>query len=338
MTRAQVKIRDENRIVTIRIGGRFKPDIDENVRDKWQALIDLVAEVFDVPAGLIMKVNPKDIEVFIRSEHSGNPYEPQASERLGIGLYCENVMGRNRELLVSNARQDPIWADNPDVRLDMISYYGLPLKWSDESFFGTICILDSKERFYDERQLGLMRMFKNIIETDLKLIEANHRLKIVANTDPLTGIANRQHLCDVVKTEMTRHIEEQRMCSVAMIDLDHFKEINDLYGHRQGDLVLTKFVSFLKTHLCKEAFIGRYGGDEFVVFFPDTRSDAAEAILNGINDQMKDEPFFKSFALTFTFGITSVSDDFDDEMDVLDAADKIMMARKFQQKSSHRQS
>lgn len=338
MNKAQVRLRDENRMVTIKIGGRFKPEISEDVRNKWQALIDLVAEVFDVPAGLIMKVNPKDIEVFIRSENPGNPYEPQASERLGIGLYCESVMGRSKELLVANALADPVWADNPDVGLDMISYYGLPLKWADESLFGTICILDSKERSYDQKKLGLMTMFKDIIETDLKLIEANHSLKIVANTDPLTGIANRQHLCDVVKSEMTRHIEEQRMCSIAMIDLDGFKTINDLYGHRQGDLVLTRFVSFLKANLSKEVLIGRYGGDEFVVFFPDTGKDQAQTMLTDINQLMKDEPFFKSFALTFTFGITSITDDFDDEMDVLDAADKIMMARKSQQKSSHRQS
>jgi diguanylate cyclase (GGDEF)-like protein len=154
----------------------------------------------------------------------------------------------------------------------------------------------------------------------------------MANTDALTKLPNRQNFCNVVKKhlESTKH-QETHSC-LAMLDLDGFKRINDTYGHRTGDEVLQRFAAFLRNHLDPKIFIGRYGGDEFVLLFPETHEEEAETQLQGARNQMDDEPFFKMYELSFTFGITSLTHDSDDEMDVLDVADKIMMKRK-----NHRQ-
>ncbi len=81
-----------------------------------------MAAIFDVPAGLIMRVLPSQIEVLLASNSSDNPYEIGEKANLDTGLYCETVMAERKQLVVPNALDDPHWKDNPDVALNMISY------------------------------------------------------------------------------------------------------------------------------------------------------------------------------------------------------------------------
>ena len=92
--------------------------------NKWQKVVDFMAEIFEVPAGLIMRVLPKHIEVLISSQSEGNPYKPNEKAELCSGLYCETVMATRSQLLVPNALRDVNWKDNPDVELDENHAYG----------------------------------------------------------------------------------------------------------------------------------------------------------------------------------------------------------------------
>lgn len=93
------------------------------------------------------------------------------------GLYCETVIKTNRELHVPNSLTDPQWKNNPDVKLNMISYLGLPILNHDGTPFGTICVLDNKENHYSELFVKIMRNFKEIIENDLKNFYINQILE-----------------------------------------------------------------------------------------------------------------------------------------------------------------
>ncbi len=132
----------------------------------WQTLADRAAEAACVPAALVMRVWPEQIEVLISSLSPDNPYEAHEKADLGTGLYCETVMNTRQPLLVSDALSDPGWADNPDVRLNMISYLGVPLVWPDHSIFGTICVLDRQPRRYSSDTLRLLQLLRAVIEED----------------------------------------------------------------------------------------------------------------------------------------------------------------------------
>lgn len=133
---------------------------------KWQAFLDRIAVAFKVPAALVMRVWPEQIEVLLSSHSDGNPYEEKEKADLGTGLYCETVMATRRQLAVPNALEDPVWRDNPDVKLNMICYLGVPLLWPDNSIFGTLCVLDSQTRnFSDAHQAALWKV-KDLIEKD----------------------------------------------------------------------------------------------------------------------------------------------------------------------------
>ena len=151
--------------------------IPDTFMEKWQILVDTVAELINVPSGLIMRVVDEDIKVFISSKTEGNPYEPGDSEILAnSGLYCETVLKTRDKLHVPNALTDEHWKNNPDVKLNMISYLGLPIQKPDESSFGTICVLDNKENHYSELFVKILNAYKEIIENDLKMIYMNQAL------------------------------------------------------------------------------------------------------------------------------------------------------------------
>src|SRR5260221_2431278 len=96
------------------------PPIPDPILEKWQKIVNLMAELLGVPAGLIMRILGEDIHVFVSSATQGNPYHPGESEHFsGSGLYCATVATKNHELFVTYALLDAAWENNPDVRLNM---------------------------------------------------------------------------------------------------------------------------------------------------------------------------------------------------------------------------
>jgi len=156
--------------------GVNKPNIQQNIYNNWQEIVDSLASIADVPSALIMHVLPDKIEV-ARTSHTQpqeNPYDVKASEHLGCGLYCETVIKEKAELHVQNALKDEDWKNNPDVSIDMVSYYGQPLLWSDGTVYGTICILDKKDLIPSVTLKELVGLFRKSIENDLQIIELSH--------------------------------------------------------------------------------------------------------------------------------------------------------------------
>jgi len=145
-------------------------EIDTTIADKWQQVLDLLARLLQVPAALIMRVRPPNIQVFLSSHSPGNPYEEHELAPLNTGLYCETVMAQRAELLVPDALRDAAWCANPDIKLGMVSYLGLPLVWPDDHVFGTICVLDRKMNPYDDTQRALLEQFRGLVERDLRQV------------------------------------------------------------------------------------------------------------------------------------------------------------------------
>lgn len=152
-------------------------DINENIIDKWEDIVNNLAKILNVPAALIMRLVGTDITVFAASDTENNPYNPGDKEHFeNSGLYCETVIKTNKMLLVPNALQDDNWKNNPDIKLNMISYLGFPILWPDKKPFGTICVLDNKANKYSQMFIDLMENFRNMIEKDLEMLTVNKSL------------------------------------------------------------------------------------------------------------------------------------------------------------------
>lgn len=197
--KVDVFLRKERITKSVDITSTDKPGISLKVIEKWQSIIDLLAKVIGVPSGLIMEITRDSMRVFLKSSNQENPYEVGGSDQLGHGLYCETVIGTNSELLVTNALDDEVWRDNPDVKLCMISYYGLPIQWPDKEIFGTICVLDNRVNAYNSVFRKLIAEFKLSIEKDLELLKRDQeRNKALTGIDILSGlIASKDSISDI---------------------------------------------------------------------------------------------------------------------------------------------
>ena len=141
--------------------------IPPEVVRKWQEIVDLLAEIMQVPSAVIMRAEPPDIKVFVSSASDGNPYEVAS---LNTGLYCRTAMKTNQPLLVPDARQEERWKSSPDIGLGMISYLGVPIRWPDGEMFGTICVYDNKRNEYSELYLRLLLLWRDVLQADLKMV------------------------------------------------------------------------------------------------------------------------------------------------------------------------
>ena len=151
--------------------------VPEPILEKWQGIVDLMAELAGVPAGLVMRIAQDDIEVFVSSRTEGNPYRPGDKEHLlGSGLYCETVIQSRNKLLVPNALLDKKWKNNPDIKLNMISYLGYPILLPNGHPFGTVCVLDDKENSFTLTYQSLILNLRDTIQGHLELLFMNHVL------------------------------------------------------------------------------------------------------------------------------------------------------------------
>lgn len=180
--------------------------VPKEIQESWQETVNIIAQICQVPAALIMRLANPDIKVFTASESPGNPYNPGDKEHFeGSGLYCETVIKTGKKLLVPDALIDEDWKDNPDVKLNMISYLGFPIFLPTGKPFGTICILDRKRNAYSTVIQQLMLKFKNMIESHLELTYLNQVLGDKNNrlTDYLMEIQALRgfvHICSNCKS------------------------------------------------------------------------------------------------------------------------------------------
>ena len=143
-------------------------------------------------------------------------------------------------------------------------------------------------------------------------IADNRRLEELAHTDPLTKTLNRRALSERLAAEMERVRRYSTMMSVLLIDLDHFKQINDTHGHLAGDDVLIEVAALLQRVVRAVDVVARYGGEEFVVVLPETGGAGAEAFAERLRELIEDQAFVASrgraIRLTTSIGVSSFPD------------------------------
>jgi diguanylate cyclase (GGDEF)-like protein len=137
----------------------------------------------------------------------------------------------------------------------------------------------------------------------LPALKALEREKDLARTDYLTGVANRRYFFEVAQTELERSQRYKRPFTIAYIDLDGFKTMNDQWGHRTGDKLLRAVVSRAKRELRKTDFIARLGGDEFTILLLETDQDAAQIVIPRIQNALTDEMRQNDWPVTFSIGV-----------------------------------
>jgi two-component system cell cycle response regulator len=143
---------------------------------------------------------------------------------------------------------------------------------------------------FEELLLRLKRVLREraLTQERTQMLE---KLRELAITDDLTKLYNSRHFYHQLENEIQRYNRYQRSLSLLLIDVDHFKEFNDTYGHLEGDQVLFQIAKLIKSCLRTMDTAYRYGGEEFTVILPETTCDAAMAVSERINEVVKNDLF-----------------------------------------------
>jgi len=266
-------------------------DIPDSLLCEWNNITALIAEFCEVPACLIMNCHGDTIEVKATTESPDNPYKHGDAEKMAGKLYCETVIEQQTPLHVPDALADPDWCDNPDIKLGMIMYYGVPINWPDDTPFGTLCILDRDKKVVQSLEKRLIHHFARLIEANLELLVKNHELEHAAGRDYLTGLFNRRMMQEILAKELATSHRLEIGLGVIYLDVDDFKLINDQLGHAQGDQVLIALAEIINQHMRRGDYVYRYGGEEFVISMLDVDRqeafDISERLRNNIASQLQ---------------------------------------------------
>ncbi len=165
--------------------------------------------------------------------------------------------------------------------------------------------------------------------TERKRMEAE--LERLATTDALTGVLNRRELARRAEIELKRARRHQRPTAVIMMDIDHFKDVNDTYGHPVGDSVLVSMARLLTSEVRTFDLVGRYGGEEFILFLPETNIGMAQGIAERIRRAVADTPVMvdnQTIRFTLSLGVTSSESVGQDFESLLKEADRLLYQAK----------
>ncbi len=250
------------------IGKLIGSDLDPGIL--LSRIAELICELIDAKACSVMLLDADRKRLLAKAAY-GLRTERIHTLSFAVG---EGVAGwvveRGEPALIGDVAQDARFVQLPANQTPIASLLCVPLLARGERV-GVVTATSERTNAFDANDLELVRFISTTIALDIE----NVRLHRVATTDPLTGAFNREFLLARLPQEIEAAIDRDRPLSLALVDVDHFKAVNDQYGHGIGDVVLAEVARRLRGAIRGGDLLVRYGGEEFIAVLP--KADAGRA-------------------------------------------------------------
>lgn len=205
-----------------------------------------------------------------------------------------------------------------------------PITASADKIMGALITFDDITEIETKNE-ELRRTLGKLEKSQREISRQNQELLVLATRDPLTGILNRRSLFQGFETLFKEALEECGELSCIMVDIDHFKLVNDRFGHPVGDEVIKLLAKILTEHSRPNDLVGRFGGEEFLIVSPGVDSDIAAGIAERMRSAIQEEGGGESSSLpqiTSSFGVATLSGGVHHHKELLEQADKALYAAK----------
>jgi diguanylate cyclase (GGDEF)-like protein len=249
--------------------------------------------------------------------------------------FCGHAILDDAAFIVSDAEKDPRFADNPLVTSEpKIRFYaGYPIKGPKGHRVGTLCLIDRQPRDFDADQVESLRDLALLVEQELRSIQQSEAQKTLvketaisrreALVDDLTLLWNRKAIFQLLDRELSHAKRTGLDLSAAMVDLDHFKQVNDRFGHPAGDLVLREMAQRMRSRVRQYDAVGRYGGEEFLIVYPGLNASESLVVCERIREAIAARPVEwaeGSIPMTASIGVATGLSSADEIIKQADAA------------------
>jgi len=256
---------------------------------------------------------------------------------------CGYTVYHDSTLVIPDCSVDPRVRDNPTVGgLTGVSFYaGVPLHSNDGFPVGSLCILDVRPRQFDEEDVAALEDLAACAESELQLLHISRseiemrgemdQLRRKASVDALTKTWNRGAILEILAKEQERAKQANEPLAVALMDIDHFKSVNDTYGHDVGDQVLQGFTDRIRAGLRGGEAFGRFGGEEFLIVVPRCSPSQAETYGENVLQAVRSEPMKTAkgdLAVTASMGLAIWRGSFESSDSLIKRADKALYQSK----------
>lgn len=237
--------------------------LDSTNEPNFDTITSLVRDLLGVPICAVSLIDEDEqrFKSIQGAEIAGTPREV---------AFCDHTIRTHGPLVVSDAEQDERFADNPLVTGEMHvrAYAGTPLTTPDGYNLGALCAIHRRRHDFTPGDIELLKRFARVVVDQMEL-------KTLAHRDFLTGALTRRAFTEASVKALGQLKREERSATIAVIDVDHFKKINDAHGHPVGDKVLKSIATRINGQLRSSDLFGRLGGEEFgMLLYATTRTEA----------------------------------------------------------------
>jgi len=266
--------------------------LDSAPEERFDRLTRLAKRLFNVPIALVTLVdtNRQWFKSCVGLDVSETPRDVS---------FCGHAILNDGLLLVPDAREDVRFHDNPLVTgaPNIRFYAGYPLTVPNGNKMGTLCLIDTKPRDLDEEERALLRDLAEMAEQELAAVQ-------IASMDELTLLSNRRGFKQLAQHALDACARLERPATLLFFDLNDFKQINDLYGHAEGDSALKTFADVLRIAFRESDVVGRLGGDEFVALLTGSSHIETTAIMARLKDILEERnaTLHRGYAIRFSVG------------------------------------
>ncbi len=194
---------------------------------------------------------------------------------------CSLTMGQEEPLISTDTTRDIRFSENPYVTGEphVRFYAGIPLRTSDGMVIGTLCAIDSRPRDFGSGEVAILQDLAEIVMAEIELRQ-------LASTDMLTGAMSRRSFRDDGANAVALSLRHDTPLSCIAIDIDHFKRVNDDFGHTAGDKVLVATSAAIRESLRQSDRFARIGGEEFAVLLPHTDRAGALEVAEKLREKV----------------------------------------------------
>lgn len=297
--------------------------LDTEPEERFDRLARLAKRLFNVPIVLVSFIDMN--RQWVKSKIGLDVCE--ASRDMS---FCGHAILGDDVFIVADALLDERFHDNPFVINEpKIRFYaGIPLTVSNTSKVGTLCLIDHNPHSFNEEDQSLLRDLGRMAEQELAAVQ-------LATMDELTLLSNRRGFMMLASHALNLCKRLNKTAVLFFFDLDLFKQINDQYGHAEGDRALICFSQLLRAAFRESDVIGRLGGDEFVVLLTNADKSYSQQILGRLDQKLEAHNGREANRYSIRYSVGSL--EFDETQhqsidDLLREADALMYSQKQRRK------
>ncbi|AOP91393.1 TPA: sensor domain-containing diguanylate cyclase [Enterobacter hormaechei] len=316
MKAPQIPVNEAERMNALRESGLL--EIDNY--PAFDRLTRLATRFFRVPLAMITLVD--DHAAIVKSADG----RALASQPRDLSFCGHTILG-DAPLVVSDTLLDERFADNPQVAggPGVRFYAGFPLRLRDGACVGSLCLIDYAPREFTAADAAVLADLSALAEDEFAAVSA-------ATTDELTGLFNRRGFNQFAQFALSVSQRRAEPLTLGWLDLDHFKTINDRFGHQEGDKALKAMAALMRSSFREADLLVRFGGDEFAVLFADTDEPGAWIAMQYLVEQTEkyNARQLHPWSLQFSWGLSEFDHHRNDIQAWLKHADAQMYAMKRQ--------